>query len=132
MTNYEKLKQKIQEAVPSLMEIEVGQVFYSKFYGEIVATRITRHNNNVMSIYGFDIKDGLPRSEYYPKELKIVGKEPMLNDVIAWLDKTVGCWSCIVGQHTYIRELMVYWDLLKPFLKDQDQELIDWLVAVGE
>lgn len=60
------------------------------------------------------------------------GQEPMLNDVIAWLDKTVGCWSCIVGQHTYIRELMVYWDLLKPFLKDQDQELIDWLVAVGE
>lgn len=56
----------------------------------------------------------------------------LLNDVIAWLDKTVGCWSCIVGQHTYIRELMVYWDLLKPFLKDQDQELIDWLAAVGE
>ena len=75
MTNYEKLKQKIQEDVPST-----------------------------------------------------VGKEPMLNDVLKWMIITTE--PCLQFEQDVINFISI-WDLSKPYLKDQSQELIDLLVGIG-
>lgn len=138
MTNYKKLKQKIQEAVPSLKEFINGciietphwNMFKQKYEDNLFDVYIIYFGNVYDEDAGF-VCNTVDIERHFDLSKCKYGKEPMLNDVLAWLDKTVGCWSCIVGQLTYIRELMVYWDLSKPYLKDQDQKLIDWLVGIG-
>ena len=125
-----KLKEAIQLVIPSLTDIGKGQIFESQFYGRIVATKVTQHSTSTWSIYGFDEKDGLPRDCYYPRDLKFVGKDIMLHHVLDW----------IKGLRTEIHSINKYghfhdrnwngicsWNFKDPYLKDQNQELIDYL-----
>jgi hypothetical protein len=82
MDKIQKLTDIIKLNIKELTEIKVGQVFNSKYYGDIVATKVTYLSEGKYSIYGFDIKEGLPRDNYYPRDLDLVGKEPMLNNVL--------------------------------------------------
>lgn len=87
MDKIQKLTDLIKSNIKELTKIEVGQVFNSKYYGHIVATKVTHLSEGKYSIYGFDIKEGLPRDNYYPRDLDLVGKEPMLNNVLHFLLK---------------------------------------------
>jgi len=134
-----ELTDAIRKALPRLMEIENGQIFNSKYYGLIQATQIEIHKANIYSIYGFDFKCGLPRSNYYPRELELIGKEPQLNDVLEWLD-------IIDKENNYIIDVsgMVFifynnemkpkciWDLSKPYLKNQSEDLINFLHSLNQ
>lgn len=125
--------------LPYLRKIEVGQRFHSEYYGTITATKITDWGKMVYSIYGFDEKDGNPRDCYYPKDLKLLGKPIMLNDVLKWhsmdgrdkyshfeVSKTEAYFSIYDGEETE----SIIWDLSKPLLKDQSEELISWLAEL--
>lgn len=139
MNNLEKIKQEIYKALPRLMEIQNGQRFESRFYGVIIATKIEKIKS-IYSIYGFDVEKGLPRSEYYPRDLTILGIEPQLNDVLEWLGKimlingyenTDPYYINILGEiHNSKSQLLCKWDLSKPFLKDQSEELINYLASL--
>jgi hypothetical protein len=147
MSNYELLKQKIQEAIPKLMAIEIGQIFHSKYYGNIIATKVKKHSQNTYSIYGFDTIEGLPRDNYYPIDLKLVGKEPMLNDILGWL-KSISEYTdeyCITIGGDFLKMNFIQssfelinlhtnprWDMSKTYLKEQNQELINYLCTLGK
>ena len=129
-----ELTDAIRNALPRLMVIEKGQIFHSKYYGDIVATRIGKHSEKVCSIYGFDLKDGLPRDNYYPRDIELVGKNPQLNDVLEWFLSikndsmlfTSTCGNIFLGLH---KDKQI-WDLSKPFLKDQSEDLINFLHSI--
>jgi hypothetical protein len=59
--------------------------------------------------------------------IEIIGKDPMLNDVLFWLNNL---------DNANILSIMRFndtfkWNLSKPYLKDQSTELIDWLNTLG-
>ena len=120
-----ELTDAIRKALPRLMEIENGQIFNSKYYGLIQATQIEIHKANIYSIYGFDFKCGLPRSNYYLRELDLVGKEPMLNDVLEWLN-----YKFLHSNTNYNIDVVYRWDLSKPYLKNQSEDLINFLHSI--
>lgn len=84
---------------------------------------------------------------YYPDEYcfriddlsrisEIIGKEPMLNDVLKWVlqnprgkhfDPTGMGGFMLRNYNTRGTVDFVEWDLTKPYLKDQSKELINWL-----
>jgi hypothetical protein len=124
----------IHKHIPSLLEIKRGQRFQSVYYGEIVATNITKTTHkDTYSIYGFDTKEGLPRDNYYPRDLKLIGLEPTLNDVLYWFT--------FIKKYKYAHFELYYfsiyngdektepieWDLTNPYLRGQSEELISFL-----
>lgn len=129
-----ELTDTIRKALPRLMKIENGQIFNSKYYGLIQSTFIEKYNNGVFNVYGFDFKSGLPRSNYYPIEIELVGKEPLLNDVLEWFLSikndsmlfTSICGNIFLGLH---KDKQI-WDLSKPYLKDQSEDLINFLHSI--
>ena len=78
------LENKIREALPRLSKIEKGQRFLSKYYGVITTTQINDLGNGNYGIYGFDELEGLPRSNYYPRDLELIGHSIKLNDVLEY------------------------------------------------
>lgn len=126
----ERLTDHIRKCVPKLRSIEVGQVFFSSFYGYIQATIINKYSENLYAVYGFDLKEGFPRNNYYPRDLKLVGKKPMLNDVLEWL-KGIDCEIHSINKYGMMHdrkwELICQWDLSKDYLKDQKQATIEHL-----
>ncbi|HSE99953.1 MAG TPA: hypothetical protein VLA48_03570 [Nitrososphaeraceae archaeon] len=133
-----ELENKIRESLPHLQVIEKGQLFHSKYYGNITATKVTRHGGEAYSIYGF-CEEGLPRDCYYPKELELVGKPIMLNDVLLWhstngrdlyshfeVNMGQGVFRVYDSEESY----SIIWDLEHPFLTDQSEELIEFLNGI--
>ena len=120
--------------LPYLRKIEIGQRFHSEYYGTITATKITDWGKMVYSIYGFDEKDGNPRDCYFPKDLKLLGKAIMLNDVLEYF-KTSNYDGKVnmMSEHKAINGInfiVKNWDLSKPLLKNQSEELISWLAEL--
>lgn len=113
MSNYDLLKQKIQEAIPRLKDFTNGCIIE------------TPHWNTFSQKFEDDNFD-LFKCRF--------GKEPLLSDVLEWMK----------GLHTEIHSINKYghfhdrvwngiysWDLSKPYLKEQNQELIDYLCTLG-
>lgn len=122
----------IHKHIPSLLEIKRGQRFYSKYYGEIVATNVTKTTHkDTYSIYGFDVNDGLPRDNYYPIDLTLIGLEPTLNDVLLWFNIKKYKYAHFESYYFSIYNGEEYetidWDLTNPYLKNQSEELIRFL-----
>ncbi len=124
----------IRDKFPELKAIEVGQVFHSEYYGKITATKVQQHSPTTYSIYGFDEKDGLPRDNYYPKDLGLVGREIMLNNVLHYFQELLFEQSYMDKSKTNIEMILSEWDYSKPYLKDQSEATIFYVFdfAVGE
>ena len=120
--------------LPYLRKIEIGQRFHSEYYGTITATKITDCGKMVYSIYGFDEKDGNPRDCYFPKDLKLLGKAIMLNDVLEYFKTSNydGKVNMMLEHEAIngINFIVKNWDLSKPLLKNQSEELISWLAEL--
>jgi hypothetical protein len=141
MSNYELLKQKIQKAIPSLKEFINGCIIETPHWN----TFKQKFEDDIFDeYYIFNGKVYSDDNEIFCKVSEIesdfnlskcrFGKEPMLNDVLEWLK----------GLHTEIHSINKYghfhdrvwngiysWDLSKPYLKEQNQELIDYLCTIG-
>lgn len=130
-----ELENKIREALPRLQKIENGQIFYSKYYGNITATQVLHEGGGNYSIYGFCEK-GLPRDSYYPRDLELVGKPITLNDVLIWHSTNgrdlyshfeVGMGQGVFRVYDSDESYSIIWNLQSPFLADQSEELINFL-----
>jgi hypothetical protein len=162
MSNYDLLKQKIKEAIPNLMKLEIGCKFKiineylpEKLFNEVCV--ITDIHNNEWESLSYIFEKPHIRGQQYFKEgklfntkspflyelfdkynydsfeseqehfMEIIGKDPMLNDVLFWLNNQ---------DNANILSIMRFndtfkWDLSKPYLKDQSSELIEWLNTLG-
>jgi len=140
MSNYDLLKQRIQEAIPTLMDWSIGNII-KQIEGENSGDIYTIGYDCWLTSNGkyIELDDSL---EYNLSDFILIGKEPMLNDVLEWL-KSISEYTdkyCItiggdflkmnfiqssfelINSHTNPR-----WDMSKPYLKDQSTELIEWL-----
>lgn len=133
---YQELKTKILKELQHLCKLEPNQIFNSKYYDDIVAVKITPLENNIYHVYGFDIKEGLPRSNYYPRDLSLVGKDPVLSDILLWFKLQnykyahfENNYFCVYdSEETY----KIEWNLTNHYLKEQSEELIDFLLEISE
>jgi hypothetical protein len=137
MNNLELLKQSIRKNIPSLMEIERGLLFMDKmidketqqsvscvleFFGSVEYS-ILYYNHTLDSFGSY--------STNRPFE-NIIGKEPMLNDVLAWFKLSKYKYAHFEDNYFSIYNSdekcePIEWDLSKPYLKDQSEELVDFL-----
>lgn len=117
------LEDRIREYLPRLKRIEVGQKFLSKYYGIITATKVDNLGGSKFDIYGFDEMEGLPRSNYYPRDLELVGHPIKLNDVLEYVKLKVSK----VSHHKVLGNVCLDWDLFSVFLADQSDELKEFL-----
>ena len=137
-----ELEQKIYTVCPHLTKIEVGQIFYSRYYGNIVATSVEKCHADFYTIYGFDINKGLPRSCEYRtaflnSDLELVGKNISLSDVLFYFNSLKYKYAhfevdnfCDYGSDQPTEHYK--WDLRKPYLKDQSNELIKYLNSINK
>lgn len=135
MNKLDLLKQSIRKNIPSLMEIGKGLLFLRKridapdeledileFCGSSTYS-VIYHNSEIDHFGRFDKKQPLG---------KIIGKEPMLNDVLAWFKLSKYEYAHFEGHYFLIYNGdekcdPIEWDLSKPYLKDQSEQMIDFL-----
>ncbi len=123
------IERKIYEENSYLLNIEPGQRFMSDYYGVIIATQIDFHsisNTTPYSVYGFDIKTGLPRSNY-DRDLELLGKEIKLDDVLFWLSYKDQFSVTMKKGSVYI--FGYAWDFSKG-ISNQNKELINYLIKL--
>jgi hypothetical protein len=141
MTNLEILSTKIREAIPALKEYTNGciirqprfNVFSQRFEEDIfdeyyIHNGLVYNDNDESYCSVSDIS-----GKFYSLDKYIIGREIMLNDVLLWFkiqEYKYGHFEshyfCIYNSEEKTEP--IEWDLTKPYLKDQSQELIDFLL----
>jgi len=137
MSNYDLLKQKIQKKIPKLCEMSRGQIFTIKnmpfsyeflhfiynYESEIVEVA-TLYNDEV-DVFDF---------EYFTNQhITIVGKDPMLHDVLEWLkilSQEMYGENDLRLYNDYIVHFLGTWDFSSPYLKDQKIVMCDRLIVL--
>lgn len=134
MTNYEQLKKKICEALPRLMERQNGYAIqaphwnmFSQSFDTDKYDYYTIFNGNVYTEYGTIIcrADEIDK-EFYQLDKCILGIEPALSDCLAYIKEILKKESSSLS----MQELLAFWNLSQPLLKDQSEELIDYLLRL--
>lgn len=127
MKELEELTREIREKLPRLKELSDGTIvkslfndkrnfitkdaFYQIGYSEDCICLADNVNVNI---------DGY---SYKTSSFEIIGKEPMLNDVLECIKKTV-----IADKNETAYNIIAHnWNLIHPYLKDQSPELIKFL-----
>lgn len=134
MKELEELTLEIREKLPRLMELTEGQNLESL----INDSSVLIVKGEIFTIGKFDCflseKDNeIEVGGYYyqaGKEFKIIGRDPMISDVLEWFDEN---YTIQVNEGFFTRGwfdtegLFYEWDMSKPYLKDQSPELIKFL-----
>lgn len=131
----EILEKEIRKALPRLMKLSEGcKVFFENADGEIENGRIIDTDSYCLSVvcYGYDY--AVSKEEH---EVMIIGHDILLSDVLEWLQQKTGAdvyftnetFELSIRYHNGIDVSRKYikWDLSKPYLKDQSEELIGFL-----
>jgi len=142
MNHTEKLTKEIRDKLPRLMNLEYNQVLISKINDPSVGImkntlfivgidcKLLTSKIGIVEIGGYEYKVG--------KHFEIIGKDPMLNDVLLFLqdenshEATIHIDSRgIIYQYNSKFDdyypVSFRWDLSKPYMKDQSPELINFL-----
>lgn len=148
MTTQEKLQavtEQIRKDIPRLMELSEGceitsfsgdtlKIIHNYVSKEFVAYKYDDFELLEIQKEGFESEDGEPASYY------IKGHEPMLSNILEWFEKRRQLpedtfFQDVLFQTNNGKYLEIYgdsgllakWDLSKPYLKDQNDELIGFL-----
>lgn len=140
MTTQEKLQiitQQIRKDIPRLMELSKGCIIKSNDVG--TEYKIVGTLGKLCFIFNGVRVDDIHISNIL-KHFKIIGHEPMLNDVLEWFEKMRQLPEDTFFQDLFFQTnngkyLEIYgdggliekWDLSRPYLKDQSEELINFL-----
>ncbi|MEE3723966.1 hypothetical protein V2H21_01115 [Riemerella anatipestifer] len=153
MTTQEKLKiitDNIRQKLPRLMELEEGCLICNKNTSKILKILHTipyKKGENIETHYAIYNEKYLCLSIVLNVDnYTIIGKEPMLNDVLEWLQLLPNLLERNEDLFLYIEGIFciydsgwnkfnytkVCWDLTKHYLKDQSKEVIDFLYNLIE
>ena len=141
MSNYNLLKQKIQLVIPRLKDFTNGCIietphwntFSQKFedcnfdeYYIFNGKVYTDSNDIFCKVSDIELDFDLSKCRF--------GKEPMLNDVLEWL-KGLDIETHSINKYGLFHDRnwngSNYWDMSSPYLKDQSQQLIYWLLTLS-
>lgn len=126
MTNLERLEKDIREKLPRLMELTEGCVIN---YKHSDANVINKRGSEYCLVKASGIVEWV--KDYVIINYRIIGHDPMLSDVLEWYSFTNGLCFDPPRQSIYGFYFKTFaWDLSKPHLKDQSQELIDYLASL--
>lgn len=159
MTTQDKLKiitDNIRQKLPRLMELEEGclvEIKINEYVSYISKVIGTTGGNQIADTGDYDDFYIILNSDFegYEKryaddeDVEIIGKEPMLTDVLEWAENTDKYLNsflvltidfygsiCNIDHDSEHLNIIGYgenikWDLTKPYLKDQSKEVIDFL-----
>jgi hypothetical protein len=141
MSNYDLLKQKIQEAIPRLKDFTNGCIIETPHWNTFSQKF---EDDNFDEYYIFNSQVYTDSNELFCKVSNIeldfdlskcrFGKEPLLSDVLEWM-KVLHTEIHSINKYGHFHDRVwngIYsWDLSKPYLKEQNQELIDYLCTLG-
>jgi hypothetical protein len=144
MTNLEKLTQDIRAKLPRLMELTEGCLLDNVRIGvihKVIEVQNEPMEPCILIQNPLTYRNVWEYPETVKKDYNVIGREPMLNDVLEWLSNHVNeYYSYSIGSHGYLMECALFsewdykddlkWDLSKPYLRDQSQELIDYLAEL--
>ncbi len=149
MTKLEQLTEEIKKAVPRLMELTDGCIIKIPHWN-IFTQKYEKNKYDDYCVFGSSIfNDNYDKIcsvaniyKEFSKETSIIGHEPLLNDVLEWL-KSISEYTdeyCITIGGDFLKMNFIQssfelinsrtnprWDMSKPYLKDQSNELIDYL-----
>ncbi len=143
MTQKEKLQavtEDIRVKLPRLMELEKGCLLENdNDFIEICKKlpKTSKYNDNFYQGFSYDDNCGhwFYENQIEDLDYKIIGKEPMLNDVLEWIS-LMHIEEIIfkLEKHCFfIKDDVIpindwyEWNLSTPYLKDQSEELINFL-----
>lgn len=138
MTNYDLLKEKIIKAIPRLSDFSKGQLFTIKnmpFHYEFLHFIYNDDEEivEIATLYNGEI-DTFDYEFFTKQQITIYGKEPLLSDVLEWLkglDTEIHSINKYGHFHDRAWNGVYSWDLSKPYLKEQNKELIDYMRTLG-
>jgi hypothetical protein len=121
MTNLHILEADIRGKIPRLIDLTEGcrLIFQDK---PKTIMLVDEEPEKYFLVYSENKTGGWYSAEFIKSKATVIGKDPMLNDVYAWL--------IILEDCAEVRDLVDKWDLSKPYLRDQSQELIDYLATL--
>ncbi|TQM18309.1 hypothetical protein [Chryseobacterium aquifrigidense] len=125
MKELEELTREIREKLPRLKELSKGCIIES-------SEKVFEIDDLMYAVcYNDQIFDRFTDSWVFSDEYTIIGKEPMLNDVLQWFKESdmkdgINMMHELIWSHT-AKEIINHWNLSKPYLKDQSPELIKFL-----
>jgi len=141
----EAISNKIREALPYLMELKKGCLITVKEHPNVVIELMSNDYPNKCNACTLDGKyividfDDAWGSYNTATHKSTIGKEPLLNDVLAWLMKNRQNTASLIlfNGHFYdynddLTPIFQSWNLEKPYLKDQSEELIGFLYSLIE
>lgn len=141
MTTQEKLhavETAIRQALPRLLELTEGCYFIDKTFGNRKVKFLHKCQRDDKE-YILD-EDGIVCwYDYYDKE--IIGHDILLSDVLEWLKElelsneidTFNIGYSEMGQFVILYDSKYYfWNLSKPYLKDQSEDFIEFLYNLIE
>lgn len=137
MTKYEELKKVICEALPRLKNRVNGFIIqsprwnvFSRTYEKDVYDDYVVFNYNVYDDSGnIFCKSWEIDKEFYQLEKCILGIDPTLSDVLEW-SQNIQENDATLNRYGLWFTDDITWDLSKPLLKDQSEELIDYLISI--
>jgi len=124
--NLATLEKHIYNSIPRLRELSSGCILENK-------ANLKRYEIAIYLGESFCILDNKRKypltvnskiRDYY----NIIGHPILLNDVLEWIHKEIMKGSTVVSTHAI--SVIINWNLPKPALKDQSQELIDALTEL--
>ena len=132
-THQEKLNElttEIRKAIPRLMELSEGCEIISKIVDYFNNIEI-ESNFIICKNAEFDGEDIVVGDYFYSTDnFTIIGHEPLLNDVLEWIDTNKCSVSIRKDGFVFYRMDDLYivdWDLSKSKLSDQREQLINFL-----
>lgn len=136
MEYYNLLKQKIQDSIPSLKELNNGSIIesphfniFSNKYEDDIFDVYTIYFSNVYDEDGNIICNITNIEKHFDLRKCKYGKEPMLNDVLNYL----ACQTSVItvnGFKNQLHYIISEWDLSNPYLKEQNEDLINYLLGL--
>jgi hypothetical protein len=120
MTKLEQLTEEIKKAIPRLMELTDGCIIEAYDYDRyIIGFDAVLLEKDLVRVIGYD---------YKATDFKIIGHPILLSDVLDFIYKSNAYIYSKTGEDVaMIHKCIYHYDLSKPYLKDQSEELIDYL-----
>jgi len=126
MTKYEEIKTVISEALPRLKSNIVGQRYemHGTYFDAVAVT-----NEGIVALDWAESELRTYTFSVIKEHFTILGIDPTLSDVLEWMMKNT-------NQGIEMNDFDLWignggtWDLSKPLLKDQSEELIDYLLTI--
>jgi len=133
MTKYEQLKKRICEELPRLQDLKEGQNYLRK-KKPLEFRCLDFYSDNILLYEPITCEAKWYKIHKLNRDFQVLGIEPNLSDVLEYIGvdyEEQPYYINVYGELMTSKSVFkAKWDLSKPLLKDQSEELIDYLLSL--